>query len=73
MEEATNEAYEQLLRNWNFRREMFNHYSKALGLLMLDDAEDWQQRRTLRAQLVEATQSLREASERLQFYEISMK
>ncbi len=70
MNEHDDVTHEELLRIWSFRREMFNHYSRALGMLMLDGA--WQQQRELRAKLAHAEAALREASEQLRFYEITL-
>lgn len=72
MDEHDDVTYERLLKMWGFRREMFNHYSRKLGMLLLDGTGPDAQQRELREKLIQATLALREASERLQFYEIAM-
>jgi len=71
MDEHNDVNYERLLQIWGFQREMFNRYSRAMWMLMLDGTVAEQQRREVSEKLVQATLALREASQRLQFYELA--
>jgi hypothetical protein len=57
--------YEQLLQEWVFRREIVNHYSGALRLLMPDDPDAAQRWRTLGGQLDRAEETVSQLSAQL--------
>jgi hypothetical protein len=71
MDEHNDVAYDKLLKIWQFRRELFNRYSHALRMLMVDKGAKWQEQHELREQLAQAEQELRKVSEQIYAYELA--
>lgn len=73
MRGPTNDPYEQLLREWQAKREVVNVYYRALCLLVpaLADAPQWEQarRRELNEKLEFALIALLQTSDQLRHYE----
>jgi hypothetical protein len=65
MAEQKQPSYEQLLQEWGFKREIVNHYSGALRLLMPDDPNAAQRWRALSGQLDRAEEALCQVSAQL--------
>jgi hypothetical protein len=71
MGEHNDVTYDQLLKIWQFRREVFHQLSRALQMLMTDAAIDWHQHRDLRERLAKAEGELREVSEQIYAFELA--